>query len=411
MRTDSCRRFLILVAMPFPDGNSVGRAAHMIAKALESQGVKVVVLSRWSSGTKQKPVESTISVVTFGHVNQYARLGSRAGIGRWVWIKSTMGIALASVWRVAIGGADGVIVYGPSPLFLPAVAVACVLRRPFAYAQYDLYRPSSQDYWWKQRAAALYESTERFFARHASLLLLSESELLLRRFAELAPNSPAFPNWPPIDFGFFANGNPECGRDLCGVQPGTPLIVYVGAISRLEGVDILIEAMKEVAAAIPEARLIIAGAVWPDILPGLPPDFTALPNKYGIADKVRFLGVVDKERVRNLLAAADCLVMPKRAHEGNEAASPIKLGEYLASGRPVVASRVCGIEKWLKAGREILFCEPGNSGSLARVITTVLRHPEWAGRIAKRGRPVGEEHCSYQRWGERMVQAWVSIRK
>jgi glycosyltransferase involved in cell wall biosynthesis len=411
MKTDFCRGFLILVPMAYPDGNSVGRASHMIAKALEFRKVNVFVLARWSSGKKQKRMKGIISVDTFGHLNQFTGLGSQNRVNRLAWIKSACGLALVSAWQAATKRTDGIIVYGLSPLFLPAAIVASILRRPFAYVQYDLYRPNSQDSWWKQRLAGFYEWIERFFARNARLLLLSESELLLRKFAELAPGRPSFPNWPPIDFDFFANGNSKKGRDLCNLQPGIPLIVYVGAICRLEGVDILIEAMKEIGAIIPDARLIIAGAVIPDILPGSPPDFMGLATKYEIADKVRFLGIIDKEAVRDLLAAADCLVMPKRDHEGNEAASPIKLGEYLASGRPVVASRVCGIEKWLKAGKEILFCQPGNSKSLARVITTVLKHPNWASCIAERGRPIGEEHCSYQRWGERMLKAWTATRK
>jgi len=395
----------ILVPDGFPDQNAVGRVTHMMAKGLLSQDQQVCVLARWSSGEELSDEEAHIRVRTFGRFDR----SRRAKVPLAVWITSALGLASTALLCVASGVLDCTIIYGISPLFLPAAIMGRVFGRRMVFVQFDLYRPSSLDGGWKHRFEGLYRFTETFIARSARMLLISESELLIRKFKELAPGVALFPKWPPSDSAFFSAGMPNEGRRICDLLANVPLVIYVGGINRVEGVDVLICAMKEVVALIPEAQLVIVGSLSGDILCGPAPDYHALPRQLGIPGSVRFLGRLGRESVRNLLAAADCLVLPKREHETNSAANPIKLGEYLASGRPVAATRVCGIERWLKDGEEILLCRAGDQKDLARVICQILRSPEWARQLGERGQKAGVAHCDYTQWGKAFLEEWNTV--
>ncbi|HUS12245.1 MAG TPA: glycosyltransferase family 4 protein, partial [Pyrinomonadaceae bacterium] len=351
----------IFVPDAFPDTNSVGRATSMMAKGLLASGEFVRVTARWKSAEFGWEPPTDIPTLTCGVYDRR----QKKEMTRWLWMKSAALFAVACWMRIVSSNAKCTIFYGASPLYLPAAITARLLGRKIAFAQYDLYRPTAADSRVKQRAAAIYARIERFLARSSRLLVVSESQLLIDHFSALAPGISVFPNWPPTDSRFFAGGSRKRGRDLASVANDAEMIVYTGAINRLEGVDFLIRAMKEVVAARPSAQLVLAGAVIGDIVEGAAPDYHNMPRDLGIERNVKFLGTVSKEDVRDLLAASDCLAMPKRDHPGNEAASPIKLGEYLASGRPVVASRVCGIERWLQDRQSIMLCAPGGIHDLA----------------------------------------------
>ena len=374
----------------------------MMALGLRSQDVPVSVLARWKSAGNELHPGTGIDVKAFGCLDR----GAARGPGRLAWLASLLGFAFLAAWRVGLRRCDGVIVYGLSPAFLPAALLARVRRIPYVFVQYDLYEPTAHDPVWKRLAARLYRFSEAFLARGASLLALSESDLLVRKFQAVAPGLPAFRNWPPTDTEYFFEGDAARGRELAGAAPGVPLIVYTGAISRLEGVDTLIEAMSKVVESHPSAVLAIAGSVGGDMFPGEAPDYHAMPSRLGIPANVRFLGMVNRSCVRDLLASADCLAMPKRDHVGNAAASPIKLGEYLASGRPVVASNLCGIDGWLETGRSVFLVVPGDSLDLGRAICTVLSSPEKAAAIGAAGREAGIRHCDFKHWGARFVVAY-----
>lgn len=399
--------FHIFVPDAFPDTNSVGRATHMIAKGLAASGEKVQIVARWRSAAVGWTPPDNLHTETCGVFDRR----QNKGISRGTWTISATLFAWRCLRHVVLATRSCAIFYGASPLYLPAAVAAKLLERSTAFVQYDLYRPTIRDSFIKQKLAGFYAWTERFLARNARLLVLSESQLLTDHLSNAAPGVPCFPNWPPTDSSFFASGSSSRGRELAGASEDIPLIVYTGAINRLEGVDFLIRAMKEVVTMRPCAMLVLAGAVIGDIVAGDPPNYHDMPRELGIERNVKFLGTVSKESVRDLLAAADCLAMPKRNHPGNEAASPIKLGEYLASGRPVVASRVCGIDRWLEDGRSVILCRPDDPSDLARALNEALGDKNRTRRIGERGREAGEEHCDYRRWGKRFIHAWNGVTK
>lgn len=78
----------------------------------------------------------------------------------------------------------------------------------------------------------------------------------------------------------------------------------------------------------------------------------------------------------------------------SNAGFPFKLGEYLATGNPVVTSQVSGIENYLVHKKSALFFEPGNVIELEKAISFLIENPSEAYLIGREGQKVFEDHFS-----------------
>jgi glycosyltransferase involved in cell wall biosynthesis len=105
----------------------------------------------------------------------------------------------------------------------------------------------------------------------------------------------------------------------------------------------------------------------------------------GIGDRVQFTGFVHRRDVAPILERADVLVMPHTATPVSERyASPLKLFEYMATGKPIVASDLAAVREVLSDGDNACLVRAGDPESLASGIANVLEHPDLAERIARR---------------------------
>ena len=108
------------------------------------------------------------------------------------------------------------------------------------------------------------------------------------------------------------------------------------------------------------------------------------------------------------LAAADVLALPNSGRESISAryTSPLKLYEYMASGRPIVASDLPSLREALTRGENAWLVAPDDPAALAAGIKSVLDDPEHAGAMAERARQDVQGHTWTAR-AERIV-AFVS---
>ena len=156
-----------------------------------------------------------------------------------------------------------------------------------------------------------------------------------------------------------------------------PLVVYAGHLYAWKGVDVLLEALVEV----PEADGLIVGghAKEPDLA-----RVRALADKLGIASRVRFTGLVDPPDVRALLAQASVLVVPNPASAiSTRFTSPLKLFEYMAARRPIVATDLPAMREVLTPNVNAILVVPGSAPALSAGIRRVLSDPELAVRLSE----------------------------
>lgn len=103
-------------------------------------------------------------------------------------------------------------------------------------------------------------------------------------------------------------------------------------------------------------------------------------------DRTQLVGHVAPDRVIDYLAAADVLVLPNSSTDlrSSRYTSPMKLFEYMASGRPIVASRLPSLQELLRDGENSLLVEPDSPQSLAAGILQAATSKELGARLAQR---------------------------
>jgi len=105
-------------------------------------------------------------------------------------------------------------------------------------------------------------------------------------------------------------------------------------------------------------------------------------RELGIDSNILLVGNVPHEEIPVYLASADILVIP----ETNEFRSPIKLFEYMAAGKPVVAPKKAGIEAIITHGVDGFMFEPGNASSFADAMMRILQNETVALKLGKNAR-------------------------
>ena len=180
--------------------------------------------------------------------------------------------------------------------------------------------------------------------------------------------------------------------------PGTPAlctIAYAGHLYAWKGVDVLLEAI----ARLPEVRGLIVGGH------GQEPDLArlrALAKELRIEDRVTFTGYLPPSAVASQLARADIVALPNPASAiSTHSTSPLKLFEYMAAGKAIVASRLPSLGEVLTDEVNALLVTPGDADALAGGIRRLVNDPALRARLGGAARDAVAEY-SWDRRAERL---------
>ncbi|MBA3774966.1 MAG: glycosyltransferase family 4 protein [Betaproteobacteria bacterium] len=98
------------------------------------------------------------------------------------------------------------------------------------------------------------------------------------------------------------------------------------------------------------------------------PRLERLAAEHGLGDRVTFTGVVSREQIPDHVAAFDVALQPAVVPY----ASPLKLFEYLALGKAIVAPRQANLEEVLTDGRNALFFDPADPNGFSNALTRIV---------------------------------------
>ena len=186
-----------------------------------------------------------------------------------------------------------------------------------------------------------------------------------------------------VDAAAFARdpGARARGRVLLGVPPDVPLVFAVGRFVRKKGFEYLIDAVPALRARHPRLQVVIGGAG------DLEAELRSRAWSAGVADQVRFPGLLAHSSVPAALAAADVAVVPSvRDDAGNVDGLPNVVLEALASGTPVVATPAGGIGAAVTDGENGLLVPERDAAALAAAIDRLLADPGLADRLGEAAR-------------------------
>jgi glycosyltransferase involved in cell wall biosynthesis len=146
-------------------------------------------------------------------------------------------------------------------------------------------------------------------------------------------------------------------RAAHGLPAEAGVVLFVGSLTPIKGVDVLLEAVTR----LPDAVVVLVGHG------SHAEEYRAQAARLGLADRVRFLGFVTEQAKAELLAAADLLAMPSRSE-----AFPLTLLEAGIAGLPAVASRLPVLEPLVQDGRSGRLVPVGDAEALAEALGALL---------------------------------------
>lgn len=189
-----------------------------------------------------------------------------------------------------------------------------------------------------------------------------------------------------VDLSFFTTSKPS-------LYP-FPYIGYCGTISGCkDGVPILIEAFAKITDQFPLVKLVLVGNDSDKIAINDTLDSIA---KFRLEKKVIFSGLIERDMMPLVLCNAQILVVAKPDNEQNSGNFPIKIGEYLATGVPIVVTSVGEIPLFIQDGENGFLAVPGSPESFAQKMRTALENPVKSNEIGQRGKLVAEKLFDYR---------------
>jgi glycosyltransferase involved in cell wall biosynthesis len=174
----------------------------------------------------------------------------------------------------------------------------------------------------------------------------------------------------------------EC-RTLLNLPKDKKIIGYVGRLRTMgmeKGIDFLINSFSSLLLEIPNLALVIVGG-------GKKEDIEKYKNMATSGNipgtKIFFVGQKEHDQIPFYLRAFDVLAMPfpKTTHYSLYM-SPLKLFEYMAAGRPIIAPDLSSIKEILNSGNAVLY-ESENSRSFVEAISKVLKDDKLAEKISE----------------------------
>jgi D-inositol-3-phosphate glycosyltransferase len=244
---------------------------------------------------------------------------------------------------------------------------------------------------------ALRIRVEGEIAQQADLLIASttdEADDLVRSYKADPEHVYMVP--PGIDLATFQPLDRTEARRKIGYGPGR-LLLFVGRLERLKGVEIAIRALALLRdRAHEDLRLIVLGEDSREGDESEKERLKAVASLLGVRDRVDFLGSVAHHELPYFYAAADALVMPSYS----ESFGLVAL-EAQACGRPVVASGVSGLRSVVRDEVSGYLIDDHDPAIYAERIGRLLADPELAQQMGRRGRLLAQRF-SWTRTADRL---------
>jgi glycosyltransferase involved in cell wall biosynthesis len=239
------------------------------------------------------------------------------------------------------------------------------------------------------------ESLERHALRHA-VAAVTVCASLTEGVRDRAPGLPVFQiEDPPLTDHRRLPGQAEVDglRRELGLSGG-PIVLYSGNFEPYQGVELLVEAAPEV----PAALVLFMGGETGEI-----ERLRARTRELGVAERCVFAGKRPPSELPLFLATASVLASPRRIGTN----TPFKLYTYLASGRPIVATRIASHTQVLDDG--LAFLVDPTPAALAAGLRAVLESPDDARARADRALALFEREFSEERYREKVARAYAAI--
>ena len=203
-----------------------------------------------------------------------------------------------------------------------------------------------------------------------------------------------------VDVDLFRPLPRDQARALLNLPADAKIILFVGRLEPIKGVDILLDALSHLNCdGCPGLALIVGG----DLDGTEAARLMAIRDRLGLANSVRFVGAQEQRNLPYFYAAADVCVVPSFYESFGMVAI-----EAMACGLPVIASRAGGLQFTVQDGQSGLLVPPGDSVALAAALQQLLTDGDLRSRMGAQGRRMASNY-RWKRVAEDMTGVYAAL--
>lgn len=153
-------------------------------------------------------------------------------------------------------------------------------------------------------------------------------------------------------------------------------ILYVGNLNYVDELDFLYQVMDSEEIRARAIRLILVGSSSQEPIDEIRRKLAQ--NYPHCSDNIIFAGRISHSEVTNKINQALMVILPRMPGEYSSAGFPIKLGDYILSGKPIVCANVGEISKYFQEEKRLFFFRSGDVSDCVSQITWIYDHPDEA---------------------------------
>ena len=185
-------------------------------------------------------------------------------------------------------------------------------------------------------------------------------------------------------------------RQALNWPPDVPVIGYIGAIFERDAA-LMVQAFDRVVAQEPCARLLLAG--YCNI---------AIEQRVSRPEAVIRTGRLNVAEINRYLAACDVCWLPLSNSGANRGRFPLKINDFMAVGKPVVATAVGDVSGLVRRGDFGVVCRD-DPDEIAQGVIDLLRDPERTATLGRHGRELAEREFQWPLIAQRLATFYQMI--
>jgi len=165
-------------------------------------------------------------------------------------------------------------------------------------------------------------------------------------------------------------------------------IFYGGSFAEKDGVEYLLKAFEKINALFQNTKLVLTGKGADENMAY----YSSLIDKSTAKEKINFMGYLSSDEYYRQLNSCDIFCMTRIDSKFANAGFPFKLGEYLATGKAVIATNVGDVSKYIQNKKNALLINASSVDEIINAITFVIENPEQIKAMGTRAKLTAEKY-------------------
>lgn len=223
-------------------------------------------------------------------------------------------------------------------------------------------------------------------------------ELVVRRYRVAAERVAVLPSG--TDIGVFVPQDAAACRRHIGLDQDRDYIGFVGSFYRYQGLQCLLDAMAIIRRTRPSVHLLLVGDGEADL------ELKQQADRLALTSCITWAGRIPYQEVPAWIGAMTLCVAPFRSDRGET--SPVKVFDYLACGRPVIASAIPSVSAIFAHESGVALVPPDDPAALAEAVLALLIDRVRQSSMAAQGRRFIEQGFSWTHLTNRLKE-WLAV--